>query len=173
MPELPDINLYVESLQERIVGATLDRVTIANPFLLRSVEPPITATYGLSVTEIRRLGKRIALGLDDEFWLVLHLMIAGRLQWRTRDSGNRARNQLAEFEFSSGRLILTEAGSKKRASLYLVNSSDLSQHEPGGIEPLVCSLTEFRQCLRKENRTLKRALTSPGSFSGIGNAYSD
>jgi formamidopyrimidine-DNA glycosylase len=174
MPELPDIDLYVESLTKRIVGATLDNITIANPFLLRSVEPPVAAAYGREVSEIRRLGKRIVIGLDDDFWLVLHLMIAGRLQWRNSDSGTRARNQLAEFRFSPGRLILTEAGSKKRASLYVVSGeNDLSQHDPGGVEPLVCSLTEFRQRLRQENRTLKRALTSPKSFSGIGNAYSD
>lgn len=174
MPELPDVDLYVESLGERIIGHTLARIIIAKPFLLRSVDPPISEANGRAVTETRRLGKRIVIGLEGDRWLVLHLMIAGRLHWRSTAAPGRGRNQLAAFIFSSGALLLTEAGSKKRASLHFVDGQrNLALHDPGGLEPLECSFDEFRQRLHSANRTLKRALTDPAAFSGIGNAYSD
>lgn len=174
MPELPDIELYVEKLAERIDGNILQDIRLANPFLLRSVEPPLAETFRRQVTGLRRIGKRIAINLDHEYWLVLHLMIAGRLKWLPGKKPLRGRNQLAAFDFSSGSLLVTEAGTRKRASLYLVLGKDAWRtHDPGGIEPLDCTLAEFQQRLLSENRTLKRALTSPQKFSGIGNAYSD
>lgn len=174
MPELPDISLYAEKLDERITGQTLQRIRINNPFLVRSYDPPLAESENRPVIAIRRIGKRLAIGLADDYWLVLHLMIAGRLQWRTEKPKLAGKYQLASFDFSSGSLLLTEAGSKKRASLYLVRGdAALKEHDPGGIEPLECSVDEFSARLLRENRTLKRALTNPKTFSGIGNAYSD
>lgn len=174
MPELPDIDVYVEKLLERIDGQTLYNVRLGNPFLLRSVAPPLDAVSGRSVTTVKRLGKRVVIGLDPDYWLVLHLMIAGRLHWHDDAISIRGKQQLAAFDFASGTLLLTEAGSKKRASLHLVRGNDaLAAHDPGGIEPLTCSNEEFARRLTGQNRTLKRALTDPRIFSGIGNAYSD
>ncbi len=174
MPELPDITAYLEALETRISGATLETVRLGSPFLLRTIEPPLAATYGARVTELRRIGKRIAVGLDNGCWLVVHLMIAGRLHWHAADSKKVAkltRRDLAAFDFSTGTLRLTEAGTKRRASLAVVR--DPQTLDPGGIEPLECSAAEFAACLRSENHTLKRSLTDPHLFSGIGNAYSD
>jgi len=174
MPELPDIDLYVDSLGARIIGQTLTSVLINKPFLLRSVDPTLGEANGRTVTDIRRIGKRVAIGLDGDYWLVIHLMVAGRLQWQNNDKTGVRRNQLAAFVFSSGTLVLTEAGSKRRASLYLLgDNKSLAQHDPGGLEPLDCTFSEFSQRLRSENRTVKRMLTTPKIFSGIGNAYSD
>jgi formamidopyrimidine-DNA glycosylase len=174
MPELPDIDVYVEKLGERIDAQTLRHIRIESPFLLRSVEPPLDSAIGRRVMGLRRIGKRIAIGLVGDFWIVVHLMIAGRLQWHDRLPPAKARNRLAVFEFSSGSVTLTEAGSKKRASLYLVQGEEsLRSHDPGGVEPLLCPLDTFVASLTCRNRTLKRALTDPASFSGIGNAYSD
>ena len=174
MPELPDINLYIEKLDPLVVGSQLQAVRVKAPFLVRSVDPPLSAAHGRSVTELRRIGKRIVIGLDDDYWLILHLMVAGRLQWRDRPVTIKGKQQLAAFDFSSGCLLLTEAGSKKRASLFFVRGEDsLAEHDPGGLEPLSCNLAAFSARLLSENRTLKRALTNPRTFSGIGNAYSD
>ena len=174
MPELPDIDLYVHSLDARITGESLTGISVSKPFLVRSVEPPLAEANGRAVSGIRRIGKRIAIGLEGDYWLVIHLMVAGRLLWQTNDKTGARRNQLATFTFSSGNLVLTEAGSKKRASLYLVQGKqDLARHDPGGLEPLECSFDDFRQRLQSENRTVKRMLTTPAMFSGIGNAYSD
>jgi len=174
MPELPDLELYLDRLTTRIAGTRLDAIRIKNPFLLRSVEPPPAACIGRSVTNCRRLGKRLAIGLEGDTWLVLHLMIAGRLQWHTTPAALGGRHVLAAFDFTSGSLQLTEAGSRKRASLHVVQgASELAAHDPGGLEPLACDFAAFRERLQRENRTLKRALTSPRLFAGIGNAYSD
>ena len=174
MPELPDIELYVQAIETRVVGRTLHDVRIANPFLLRSVAPPISDVRERNVGQIQRIGKRVAIGLTDDYWLVLHLMIAGRLHWHDDAPTLSARNRLASFDFDNGSLLLTEACSKKRASLHVVRGdADLARHDPGGIEPLDCSFERFRAELQAENRTLKRALTNPRRFSGIGNAYSD
>ena len=174
MPELPDIDVYVGVLNEKLAGSILDGVRLGNPFLLRSVEPPLAAATGRSFVSVRRIGKRIAIGLDGDLWLILHLMIAGRLLWHDTLPTLAAKNRIASLDFSAGSLLLTEAGSKKRASLHLASSArQLSQHDRGGIEPLECSLEDFRAALRSENHTLKRALTDPRLFSGIGNAYSD
>lgn len=174
MPELPDIDVYVEKLEQRIAGATLTRIRVNNPFLVRSVLPALSVAHGKSVTTVRRLGKRIVIGLDGDFWLVLHLMIAGRLQWHEAAVPLRGKLKLAAFEFNTGNLVVTEAGTQKRASLHLLDSIEaLAAHDPGGIEPLECSLDEFVAGLLSENRSLKRALTNPRTFSGIGNAYSD
>jgi formamidopyrimidine-DNA glycosylase len=174
MPELPDINLYVEKIDERIRGQILRQIRISKPFLVRSVDPPLSAVNGKRITELRRIGKRIVFGLEPDYWLVLHLMVAGRLHWREEEAAITGKNNLAAFDFPSGCLTLTEAGTKKRASLYLVQGATaLAEHDPGGIEPLECSCGEFRTQLLQENRTLKRALTNPKFFSGIGNAYSD
>jgi len=174
MPELPDITIYIGALEKRIIGQTLEQVRIANPFLLRTAVPPIQSVKGKTVRTIRRLGKRIAIGLDDDYWLVLHLMIAGRLHWgEPRAKLTRGRT-LAAFDFSNGSLLLTEAGTKKRASLHLLKGADaLRDHDRGGLEPLGASLDAFAAALTSRNHTLKRALTSPQLFSGIGNAYSD
>ncbi len=178
MPELPDITVYIEALSARIVGHTLQRVRLTSPFLLRSVSPPLSAVEGAVVHGLRRLGKRIVFEFDGPTFLVLHLMIAGRLKWKPPDAkaggalGGRA--TLAAFDFDNGTLLLTEAGSKRRASLYVVSGeSGLADHDPGGIEPLAASTPVFAERLRLERRTLKRALTDPRLFSGIGNAYSD
>ena len=174
MPELPDVDAYVQKLDERIRGETLDQIRISNPFLVRSVEPALGDANGRRITGVRRLGKRVVIGLEPDYWLVLHLMVAGRLQWREEMITLRGKQQLAAFDFSSGCLVLTEAGTKKRASLYLVRGKNgLAEHDPGGIEPLECSASDFAASLDRENRTLKRALTNPRTFSGIGNAYSD
>jgi formamidopyrimidine-DNA glycosylase len=174
VPELPDITVYIEALESRIGGEVLEGVRLASPFLLRSVEPPLSAAAGKRVRGLRRLGKRIAIALDDDLWLVLHLMIAGRLHWRGAGAKLAGKQTLAAFDFASGALLLTEAGSKKRASLYLVQGADaLAAHEPGGLEVLETDLDAFRTALMRGNHTLKRALTDPRLFSGIGNAYSD
>jgi formamidopyrimidine-DNA glycosylase len=173
MPELPDITVYVEALQRRLQGARLESIRITHPFLLRSFEPPLSALHGHRVQSVRRLGKRIAIGFDGGYWLVLHLMIAGRLHWMaagTRPAGRRA---LAYFTFDIGTLTLTEAGTKRRASLCVVTNEGLAQQDPAGLEVLEASFEQFRSRLQSENHTLKRALTDPRTFSGIGNAYSD
>ena len=175
MPELPDIVVYIEALEKRILGEPLDEIRIASPFLLRTAEPPIQAAEGKRVRELRRIGKRIAIGLDRDLWLVLHLMIAGRLHWR--DPGAKlpgGRRGLAGFDFPNGALILTEAGSKKRASLRLFQGDEpLRSQDPGGLEVFECELDAFSRALTSANHTLKRSLTDPRLFSGIGNAYSD
>ena len=176
VPELPDIASYIDALDARITGQTLESVLVTSPFFLRSIAPSLEDTYGREVTGLARLGKRIAIGLDDDYWLVIHLMIAGRFQWS--DAGAKpkkpTRNTLALLRFSSGTLSVTEAGTKKRASLYAVHGTDdLAEHNPGGLEVLDASRDDFAERLRRENRTLKRALTDPRILSGIGNAYSD
>ena len=174
MPELPDIDVYVDVLQRKLKGRILETVRLGSPFLLRSVSPPPQDACGHDVTELRRVGKRIAIGFDNDLWLILHLMIAGRLQWRSKRPSVSAKNALASFDFDNGSLLLTEAGTKKRASLHVATGEDgLAAHDPGGIEPLSCSFDEFRNALVKENHTLKRSLTDPRLVSGIGNAYSD
>ena len=174
MPELPDIVLYVEALQERIVSRQLRRVAVRGPFLLRSFSPPLESVGGKTVRQIRRLGKRIAIGLDDDLWLALHLMIAGRLHWRASPPKAAARNVLASFEFDSGTLLFTEAGSQRRASLHVVaGEAALRTLDAGGVEVLESAPAAFAAALVSENHTLKRALTDPHLFSGIGNAYSD
>jgi formamidopyrimidine-DNA glycosylase len=174
MPELPDVTVYVERLSALIGSTVLERVRLKSPFLLRSVAPPLSAAHGRTVRGVRRLGKRIVLELEGELFLVLHLMIAGRLQWKKPGAPITGRISLAAFDFAAGTLLLTEASSRKRASLYVVGSeAELSLHDRGGVEPLECSYADFKEKLLLENRTLKRALTSPHLFSGIGNAYSD
>jgi formamidopyrimidine-DNA glycosylase len=197
MPELPDITVYIEALEKRVLDTRLERVRIFSPFLLRTVDPPVASVEGKKVLELRRLGKRICIGAEGGIWLVLHLMIAGRLHWYWSDggadgkpggkaggksegrSGGKSlklggRQNLAAFEFSNGTLVWTEAGSQKRASLHLATGEvGLRELDPGGLEVLECSLEEFTAGLRAENHTLKRALTDPRWFSGIGNAYSD
>ncbi len=174
MPELPDITIYVEALERRVIGERLEGVRIQSPFLLRTFDPPLDSVNGKKVREIRRLGKRIVLGFDDDLWLVLHLMIAGRLHWKEPGVKLATKAALAVFTFSSGTLLLTEAGTKRRASLYLIRGeAGLREHDPGGLEPLTATVEEFQGALRRENHTLKRALADPHLFSGIGNAYSD
>ena len=174
MPELPDISAYLSALQERIVGQPLQRVRLNSPFLLRTAAPPISEAEGHQVTELRRIGKRVVLGLSNDLWLVLHLMIAGRLPWRTRGVTLKGRNSLAAFDFPDGSLVLTEAGTKRRASLHVVKGEEaLRSIDPGGIEVFDSDLEGFIAAMTAENRTLKRALTDPRILSGIGNAYSD
>jgi formamidopyrimidine-DNA glycosylase len=174
MPELPDVALYVESLEQRIVGQPLERVRLISPFVLRTALPPLASAEGRRVTAVRRLGKRIVLALEGEYFLVLHLMIAGRLRWLGRGDRPPARITLALFEFPEGWLAFTEAGTKKRASLHVVHGeSALAVFDMGGLEVFEADLDAFRERLRRENHTLKRALTDPRLFSGIGNAYSD
>ena len=174
MPELPDITAYITALEERIVGQTLERVRLGSVFLLRTVDPPLRAVEGRVVRELRRIGKRIAIGVDEEIWLVLHLMIAGRLHWKAHEAKLAGKNALAAFDFPSGSLLLTEAGSKRRASLYVVKGEEaLRSMDPGGVEIFETDLDGFRAALTAENRTLKRALTDPRVISGVGNAYSD
>ena len=174
MPELPDITVYIEALETRILGQRLAGVRLASPFLLRTVTPPISAAAGRRVEAIRRIGKRIAIGLADELWLVVHLMVAGRLHWRQPDAKLTGKRDLAAFDFADGALVLTEAGSNKRASLHVVQGvQELAAIDPGGIEVLDARLGAFRGALTRENHTLKRALTDPRLFSGIGNAYAD
>ncbi len=174
MPELPDIAVYIEALEQRVRGATLTSTRITHPFLLRTFEPPLSSLHGRRVVGVKRIGKRIALGFDGDLWLVLHLMIAGRLHWFAAGARRTGRAALAYFAFDTGTLTLTEAGSKRRASLYVFGSSkQLEQHDPGGLEILSAPYEQFRDVLLAENHTLKRALTDPHAFSGIGNAYSD
>jgi formamidopyrimidine-DNA glycosylase len=173
MPELPDISAYITALEARIMGK-LERVRLGSVFLLRSVDPPLSAVEGCTVRGLRRIGKRIAIGVDHELWLVLHLMIAGRLHWKSPQAKLAGRNALAAFDFENGSLVLTEAGSKRRASLYVVRGEEaLQAMDPGGVEIFETDLDGFRVALTAENRTLKRALTDPRLISGVGNAYSD
>jgi formamidopyrimidine-DNA glycosylase len=174
VPELPDIAAYVGALEPRIVDQTLSRVRLASPFLLRTIEPPLSAVEGRTVQELRRVGKRIAIGLDGDLWLVLHLMIAGRLHWKAPDVKLAGRQNLAAFYFPNGTLTLTEAGTKRRASLHVVRGEEgLRSMDPGGIDVLSADQAALRAALTAENHTLKRALTDPRLLSGIGNAYSD
>jgi formamidopyrimidine-DNA glycosylase len=174
MPELPDIAVYVEALRQRLLGAKLESTRITHPFLLRTIEPPLASLYGRRVVELRRVGKRVAIGFEGDQWLVLHLMIAGRLHWFAAGARKTGRAALAYFTFDTGILTLTEAGTKRRASLYVFGSrQELARHDPGGLEILEAPYEEFRKRLLLENHTLKRALTDPRAFSGIGNAYSD
>jgi formamidopyrimidine-DNA glycosylase len=174
MPELPDIAAYISALETRIVGQPIERVRLASAFLLRTVQPPVASVEGRIVREVRRIGKRIAIGVEGDLWLVLHLMIAGRLHWRAPRAKLSGRQSLAAFDFPSGSLVLTEAGTKRRASLHILSGEDgLRSIDPGGIEVFESDLGAFRDVLTAENRTLKRALTDPRLLSGIGNAYSD
>jgi len=173
MPELPDITIYIEALEKRILGQRLEKLRIASPFLLRSVEPPVASAIGKNVVQLRRIGKRICIGLEEEIWLVLHLMIAGRLHWGKKGA-KLSRQHLAAFDFGNGSLLWTEAGAQKRASLHLARGeAGLAELDPGGLEVFSMTKEEFTKTLRSENHTLKRALTDPEWFSGIGNAYSD
>ena len=174
MPEIPDVTVYVEALRERLIGHILWRVSIRSPFLLRSTSPAVESVHGKTVREIRRVGKRIAIGFDNGVWMALHLMIAGRLHWRPSAPKPGPKGPLAVFEFDSGALVLTEAGSQHRASLQMAaGEADLRSLDAGGIEVLESSLASFARALQSANHTLKRALTDPRLFSGIGNAYSD
>jgi formamidopyrimidine-DNA glycosylase len=174
MPELPDITVYIEALHERLIGARLERAAIPSPFLLRTVTPAVDEFLGRRVRSLRRMGKRIAIGFEQELWIVLHLMIAGRLHWHAKAPPRRLANIAATFELDSGTLVLTEAGTKKRASLHLVRGiADLGAHDRGGLEVLDADFAAFQSALARENHTLKRALTDPTILSGIGNAYSD
>ena len=174
MPELPDITVYVEAMGRRIVGETLDAVRVRSPFLLRTFDPPVEATHGKTVREVRRLGKRIGIGLDENLWIVVHLMIAGRLHWKPPGAKVSGKGHLAALDFPGGSLTLTEAGTKHRASLSVLLGRDAwREHDPGGLEVESATLDAFRAALVRENHTLKRALTDPHAFSGIGNAYSD
>ena len=174
MPELPDITVYIEALEARIVGQTLERVRIPKPFLLRSVDPPLSSANGKRVVGVRRIGKRVVVELEDDLFLVIHLMIAGRLRWVPAGAKVPGKIGLAAFDFSNGTLILTEAGTKRRASLWLVRGEEgLQQFERGGLEVLDATRDEFAERLQRENHTLKRSLTDPRLFSGVGNAYSD
>lgn len=174
MPELPDITAYITALAQRIVGEPIEHIRLASPFLLRTVKPPLAKIEGRKVTALRRIGKRIAIGVEGDLWLVLHLMIAGRLHWRAKGAKLAGRNQLAAFDFPEGSLVLTEAGAKRRASLYVIDGEkNLADIDPGGIDVFASSLEDFQTALTAENRTLKRALTDPRILSGIGNAYSD
>ena len=174
MPELPDVELYLHALRPRIVGRRLQRVRLASPFLLRTVDPPIAAIEGRSVRDLRRVGKRVVWAMDDEVFVVLHLMIAGRFRWQPAGAAVPGKVGLAAFDFDSGTLLLTEAGSRRRAALHIVQGAEAVEDiDPGGIEVLRASLDDFARTLAEENHTLKRALADPYLFSGIGNAYSD
>jgi formamidopyrimidine-DNA glycosylase len=174
MPELPDVVVYIEALERRIMGQTLRRIRLASPFLLRSVDPPLSEAYGKKVLGLRRLGKRIVFVLEGDLYLIIHLMIAGRFHWKSAGAKVPGKLGLAAFDFPTGTLVLTEAGTKKRASLHLVRGEEaLSEHARGGLEVLDADLSSFREALTRENHTLKRSLTDPRLFSGIGNAYSD
>ncbi|HXY69440.1 MAG TPA: DNA-formamidopyrimidine glycosylase family protein [Gemmatimonadales bacterium] len=174
MPELPDITIYLEALASRVQGRLLERVTVTSPFVLRSVDPPLEACHGRRVTALRRLGKRIVVGLEDDLFLVVHLMIAGRLQWHPTRPRARQRSTLATLSFDAGTLVLTEAGTKRRASIHLVRGERaLAGFDRGGLEVLEAGLAAFAARLRSENHTVKRALADPRLLSGIGNAYSD
>jgi formamidopyrimidine-DNA glycosylase len=174
VPELPDITVYIEALEQRILGHVLERVQIAGPSLLRTAAPPVESTQNHKVTAFRRIGKRIAIGFDNDLWLVLHLMIAGRLHWKKERVTPDGRRTLAAFDFDSGTLTLTEAGARKRASLHVVEGeAELARLDPGGIDVLTSTTEQFGAALTSANHTLKRALTDPRTLSGIGNAYSD
>jgi len=174
MPELPDIEAYIHALEPRILAQPIQQIRLASPFLLRTAEPSLTNLEGRVVRELRRIGKRIAIGVEGDLWLVLHLMIAGRLHWRAKGAKLAGRQSLVAFDFSRGSLVLTEAGTKHRASLYVLSGEQALQSiDPGGIDVLSSNLNSFRGALAAENRTLKRALTDPRILSGIGNAYSD
>jgi formamidopyrimidine-DNA glycosylase len=174
MPELPDLTVYVEHIARRVTGATLDKVRLASPFLVRTVEPPMRAVEGAKVRSVSRMAKRIVIGLEPDLFLVVHLMIAGRFRWKERGAAIPKKVGLAAFDFSTGALLLTEASTKKRASVHLVRGdAALATLDPGGVEPLLASLEAFKSALQRENHTLKRSLTDPRLFSGIGNAYSD
>lgn len=174
MPELPDISAYITALEGRIIGEPIEHVRLASPFLLRTVEPPLASVEGRKIRELRRIGKRIAIGVETDLWIVLHLMIAGRLHWRDPGATLAGRNQLAAFDFPNGSLVLTEAGAKRRASLHVLQGEEqLREMDPGGIDVFASTLASFQAALTMENRTLKRALTDPRIVSGIGNAYSD
>jgi formamidopyrimidine-DNA glycosylase len=174
MPELPDVTVYVEALQKRLVGQSLTKMRLASPFVLRTVEPSPSEVAGRRVTDIRRLGKRIVLELEGELFIVIHLMIAGRFKWLPASAKIPGKIGLAAFDFPSGTLLLTEAGSKRRASIHIVRgAAGLKEHDRGGLEPLAMTLAEFSDALTRERHTLKRSLTDPHLFSGIGNAYSD
>jgi formamidopyrimidine-DNA glycosylase len=174
MPELPDIAAYISALEPRILGQPIERLRLASPFLLRTVQPPVTDVEGRTVRELRRIGKRIAIGVDGGLWLVFHLMIAGRFHWHPPGAKLSGRQSLAALDFPRGSLVLTEAGTKRRASLHVLSGEEgLHSIDPGGIEIFTSDLTAFRDALTAENRTLKRALTDPRMVSGIGNAYSD
>jgi len=174
MPELPDIAAYITALESRIIGQPIERVRLGSPFLLRTAQPPLTDVENRPVRELRRIGKRIAIGVEGNLWLVLHLMIAGRLHWKNPGAKLAGRRNLAAFDFPSGSLVLTEAGTRHRASLHVVSGEEgLRFVDPGGIEIFASDLASFRKALTAENRTLKRALTDPRILSGIGNAYSD
>jgi formamidopyrimidine-DNA glycosylase len=174
VPELPDISAYLLALDARIRGQRMQGVRLASPFLLRTADPPLSLAQGRIVLDLRRIGKRIAMGLEGDLWLVLHLMIAGRLHWRPPATKLAGRNQLAAFDFADGSLVLTEAGTKRRASLYVVQGVDgLAPHDAGGIDVLASDSATFKAALSRENHTLKRALTDPRILSGVGNAYSD
>jgi formamidopyrimidine-DNA glycosylase len=174
MPELPDITVYIEALEKRLLGARLESARITHPFLLRTFDPPMTALLGRRVVGFRRVGKRIAIGFEGDHWLVIHLMIAGRLHWLAHPAAKKGRAALAYFVFDAGTVTLTEAGTKRRASLYVFSTSEqFATSDPGGLEVLDASFAEFRARLLAENHTLKRSLTDPRTFSGIGNAYSD
>ena len=174
MPELPDITAYLAALESRVLGQPLERIRLASPFLLRTVHPPLQDFEDRTVHKLRRIGKRIAIGVNGDLWLVLHLMIAGRLHWRPPNAKLAGRNSLAAFDFPGGSLVLTEAGSKRRASLHVLSGEGgLRSVDPGGVEIFDCDLNSFSAALTAENRTLKRALTDPRMVSGIGNAYSD
>ena len=174
MPELPDITAYITAIEDRVLGQTLERVRLGSVFLLRTVDPPLSSVEGRTVRAVRRIGKRIAIGVEGDLWLVLHLMIAGRLHWKPAQAKLAGRNALAAFDFTGGTLTLTEAGSKRRASLYVLRGEGaLEAIDPGGVEIFSTDLDGFRAALSHENRTLKRALTDPRLISGVGNAYSD
>jgi len=174
VPELPDITLYLEALERRVLGHIFERVRIAGPFLLRTAQPPADSVQGHKIVALRRIGKRIALGFENGHWMVFHLMIAGRLHWKTKAVVPDGRRTLAVFEFDSGILTLTEAGTQKRASLHVFSSeAEMMEIDPGGLEVLTATREQFAAALTSENHTLKRSLTDPRLFSGIGNAYSD
>jgi formamidopyrimidine-DNA glycosylase len=174
VPELPDVDLYLHALAPRIVGQRLETIRFASPFLLRSIDPPLSEVTGRVVRDLRRLGKRIVWQMDGDVFVVIHLMIAGRFRWKERGAAVPGKVGLAAFDFPNGTLLLTEAGSKRQASLHFVRGeAGLAAHDPGGVEPLEVSRDEFARALQRENHTIKRALTDPHIFSGIGNAYSD
>jgi formamidopyrimidine-DNA glycosylase len=174
MPELPDITVYIDALHRHVVGRRLDKVRVRSPFLVRTYDPPLDSIEGKTVREVRRLGKRIVLGFGDDLWLILHLMIAGRLHWKPAGARLPGKIALAAFDFENGTLLLTEAGSKHRASLHLVRGEDsVKAHDPGGLDVFAATPDRFAAAVRRENHTIKRVLTDPRVFDGIGNAYSD
>ena len=174
MPELPDVTVYIEALSERVLNQPIQKIRIGSPFVLRSFDPPISAAEGKKIKALRRLGKRIVFELEEDLFLIFHLMIAGRFHWKPKGAKIARKYGQAAFDFPNGTLLLTEAGTKKRASIHLVRGqAGLQEHDPGGLEVFDASLEQFRGALTRENHTLKRALTDPGLFSGIGNAYSD